>query len=276
MSRVFRIIAFLSCASALTTAAHAQSLSWAAYDTNGNLVNANAGTGGDLIGANTVTLDVPAGETLIFVTQNFVPIDNSQPSTTNIVTYNFSAYGLGVGNGVNGRPFGVGVFNTAGTAGVSDDNGYFTQWNPAGPYPEVFTHGTNNGANIFAGTQQGQGGIYNGLLQDYTTYAGAIRPRTSATGNISLGYGSSIGAAGISWTDGASVTNTAYINAVAPPGGYKTFNEFAVYLSNTSANDEQVNLDSITLTPVAVPEPSTIAFVGMGLLGLLSSRRFRK
>src|SRR5271165_4629042 len=163
MSRVFRIIAFLACASALTTAARAQSLSWSAYDVNGNLVNANAGTGGDLIGGNTVTLDVPAGQTLMFVTQNFVPVNNSLPSTTNVVTYNFSASGLGVGNGVNGRPFGVGLYNTAGTAGTSDDYGYFSQWNPAGPYPEVFTHSaTANGANLFAGTQQGQGGIYNG------------------------------------------------------------------------------------------------------------------
>jgi hypothetical protein len=276
MSRLFRLIAVLSCALALSTVSRAQSLSWSAYDISGNLVNANAGTGGDLIGGNTVSLTVPAGQTLIFVTQNFVPIDNSANSTTNVVTYNFSAQGLGAGNGLNGRPLGVGVFNTAGTGGVSDDSGYFTLWNPSGPYPEMYTHGTNNGANMFQGTQQGQGGTYNGLLQDFVTYAGAIRPRTSASGNISLGYGASLGAAGISWTDNASVTNTAYINAVAPPGGYKTFNEFAVYLSNTSGGDETINLDSITLTPVLVPEPSTIAFVGMGLLGLISCRRFRK
>ena len=196
--------------------------------------------------------------------------------TTNVVTYNFSAQGLGAGNGVNGRPLGVGLFNTTGTAGTADDYGYFSLWNPSGPYPEMYTHGTNNGANLFQGTQQGQGGTYNGLLQDNVTYAGAIRPRTSAAGNISLGYGASLGAAGVSWTDNGSVTNTAYINAVAPPGGYKTFNEFGFLLSNTSGSDETLNLDSITLTPVAVPEPSTLILVGIGLVGLVSSRRLRK
>jgi multisubunit Na+/H+ antiporter MnhB subunit len=272
MKRV--IFAAVTILSALGLSAFAQSLSWSAYDTSGNLVQANAGTGGDLIGGNTVTLDVPAGDTWIFVTQNFVPVNNSLPSTTNVVTYNFSAAGLGAGNGLNGRPLGVGLYNTAGTAGTADDNGYFTLWNPGGPYPEMYTHGTNNGANAFQGTQQGQGGVYNGALQDYVTYAGAIRPRTAASGNISLGYGSSLGAAGISWTDGASVTNTAYINAVAPPGGYNVFNEFAIYFSNTSASDEQINLDSITLTPIdVVPEPSTVAMVAIGLLGLIPLRR---
>src|ERR1039457_7183931 len=121
MSRVFGLIAGLSCALALSTVSGAHSLAWDAYDTSGNLGRAAVGTGGDLIGVNTVSLTVPAGQTLIFVTQNFVPIDNSANSTTNVVTYNFSAQGLGAGNGVNGRPFGVGVFNTAGTAGTADD-----------------------------------------------------------------------------------------------------------------------------------------------------------
>ena len=73
MSRVFRLIAVLSCALALSTVSRAQSLSWDAYNTSGNLVGAAVGTGGDLIGGNTVSLTVPAGQTLIFVTQNFVP-----------------------------------------------------------------------------------------------------------------------------------------------------------------------------------------------------------
>ena len=274
MKRVLRSAVFLFCALALSAAARAQSLSWDAYDTSGNLVQAGAGTGGSVSTADTVSFTIGAGQTLIFVTQNFVPIDNSANSTTNVVHYNFSAQGLGAGNGLNGRPFGVGVFNTAGTAGTADDYGYFTLWNPSGPYPEMYTDSA--AANLFSGTQQGQGGTYNGLLQDNVTYAGAIRPRTSASGNISLGYGSSLAAAGISWTDGASVTNTAYINAISPPGGYKTFNEFGFLLSNTSGSDETLNLDSISLTPIAVPEPSTLILVGIGLVGLISSRRSRK
>jgi hypothetical protein len=276
MSRVFRIIAFLSCVSALATAAHAQSLSWSSYDTSGNLVNANAGTGGDLLGGNTVSFTIGTGQSLVFVTQNFVPLDLSVAGTITQVFYNVSAQGLGTGNGVNTRPMGEGLYNTAGTGGVADDFGYFSLWNANGPFPEMYTHGTNNGANLFQGTQQGQGTVNTAPLQDFVTYQALIRLRNSG-GNIGLGNNSpSWPFAGAGWTDGASVTNSAYINPTTPPGGFKTFNEFAIYYSNTSGADETINLDSITLTPVAVPEPSTIAFVGMGLLGLLSSRRFRK
>ena len=275
MKHLFRTGALLLCVIGLSTASYAQSLSWDAYDTSGNLVQAGAGTGGSVSTADTVSFTIGAGQTLIFVTQNFTPIDNSANSTTNVVSYNFSAQGLGAGNGVNGRPLGVGIFNTAGTAGVADDYGYFALWNPSGPYPEMYTDSAS--ANLFSGTQQGQGGTYHGALQDNVTYAGVIRPRTSAAGNISLGYGSSLAAAGISWTDGAAVTNTAYINAIAPPGGYKTFNEFGFLLSNTSGSDETLNLDSISLTPLnVVPEPSTFILAAMGLVGLVSFRRFRK
>jgi len=275
MNRVFRSAALFSIALGLSATSYAQSLSWSAYDTSGNLVNANAGTGGSVSTADTVSFTVPAGQSLIFVAQNFVPVDNSVNLTTNTVTYNFSAQGLGTGNGINLRPLAVGLFNTAGTAGVTDDNGYYADWNPAGPYPELFTH--NTGANLFSGTQQGQGGTYVGSLQDNVTFAGQIRLRTNGSGNIALGGGASYGAAGITWTDGASVTNTAYINATAPPGGYKTFDEFAIYLSNTSASDETLNLDSISVTPLnVVPEPSTFVMAAMGLLGLVSFRKFRK
>src|SRR5260221_4866669 len=121
MSRVFRVSALLSCAFALSTVSRAQSLSWDAYDTSGNLVTAAVGTGGDLLGGNTVSFTVPAGQTLIFATRNFVPVDNSANNTTNVVTYNFSAQGFGAGNGLNGRPFGDGLFNTSGTATTADD-----------------------------------------------------------------------------------------------------------------------------------------------------------
>ncbi len=275
MKRILQTAAGLMAVCLLAVTAQAQSLSWSAYDTSGNLVTAVAGTGGDLVGGNNVTFTVGAGQTLIFVTQNFTAIDNSVNNTINTVTYNFLAQGLGAGNGVNGRPFGVGLFNTAATAGTGDDYGYFALWNPGGPYPESYTHAAT--ANLFSGTQQGQGGIYNGALQDNTTYAGTIRLRTNGSGNIALGSGSSVGLAGTVWTDNASVTNTAYINPTAPPGGYNTFNEFAVYLSNTSGGDETITLDSITLTPVdVVPEPSAILLTALGLMGLVVGRRFRR
>lgn len=275
MKSVLRVSALLLCALGLSATSYAQSLSWAAYDTAGNLVSANAGTGGSVSTADTVSFTVGAGQSLVFVTQNFMPVDLSLNNVIATVTYNMSAQGLGAGMGVNTRPLGVGLYNTSGTAGVTDDYGYFGLWNANGPYPELYTHAAQ--ANLMSGTQQGQGTVNTAPLQDNVTYASLIRLRSNGSGNIGLGNNNpTIPFAGIGWTDNASVTNSAYINPTSPPGGYRTFDEFAIYLSNTSGSDETINLDSITLTPVVVPEPSTLVLAGLGVLGLISLRRNRR
>lgn len=247
-------------------------LNWSAYDTSGNLVNGSAGVGGD-IGNGTVSLTVGAGQQLIFVAQNFNPINLSAPNTVATVNFNLSISGGLTGANAFGNPrvLGVGLFNTAGTAGTADDAGYFSLWNAGGPYPEIYTHTT--GANPFTGAQQGQGGNYTGTLVDATTYASLIRIRSNGTGSIGLGSGSSLAAAGIAF-EGVSpaVDQRAYINPTAPPGGYTSFNEFAIMFHNQTGDEITVSLDSIGLTPAAVPEPSSFALAGLGLLGLLLRR----
>jgi hypothetical protein len=248
---------------ALSTSAQ---LSWSAYDTTGNLVNGNAGSGGD-IGNGSVSLTVGAGQQLIFVTQNFTPINLSSPNTTATVNFNLSISGGLTGANLFGNPrvLGVGLFNTAGSAGTSDDKGYFSLWNAGGPYPEIYTHTT--------GAQQGQGGNYTGTLVDATTYASLIRIRSNGTGSIGLGSGSSLAAAGIAFQGTSpTVDQRAYINPTAPPGGYTSFDEFAIMFHNQTGDEITVNLDSIGLTPASVPEPSSFALASLGLLGLLIRR----
>jgi len=271
MKHILRVAFLLCCAVGLCATSHAQSLSWSSYDINGNLVSAIAGTGGDIANGS-VTFTVPANATLIFITGNFSPLDLSLSGSIGQVDYLLTAQGLGAGNGLNGRPLGVGLYSDAGSSGITDDQGFFSLWNAGGPYPETYKHSTGN--NLFSGTQQGQGGIYNGALQDNVTYTSRIKLRNSS-GNIAFGSGSTVANAGIVWTDNASVTNTAYTNPTTST--YLTFNEFALYLSNTSVSDETLTLDQIDLTPVdVIPEPSSFMLAAMGFLGLVTFSRLRK
>jgi hypothetical protein len=248
----------------------APQLNWSAYDTSGNLLNANAGIGGEV--ASSVSLTVPANSTMVFVTRNFTPLDLSVNGTLSTVNFNLSAQGLAFG--LNNRALGIGLYNTAGTAGnVTDDAGYFGLWHGTGQNSiELFTHNTGN--NLFAGAQQGVGATKTGVLADNVTYNSLIRIRSDATGKVGLGNGgATLAKAGLAFTDGSATTQTAYMNTVAAVGGYKTFDQFAIYLSNTSTEDEVVvSLSEITLTPILVPEPSSFALAGLGLLGLLVRR----
>ena len=66
----------------------------------------------------TVSSTVGAGQQLIFVSQNFNPINLSAPNTVATVNFNLSVSGGLTGANAFGNPrvFGVGLFNTAGTA----------------------------------------------------------------------------------------------------------------------------------------------------------------
>lgn len=250
---------------ALASIANAQ-LHWSSYDTSGSLVNANAGTGGE--GASTVNLAVGAGQTLIFIANNFQPLNMSVNGT--LTTVNFTLAASGGLTGVTTRDLGVGLFSSAGTAGnLNDDTGLFGLWNPGGPYPELYAHTT--GANLFSGTQQGQGGNYTGTMVDSTTYNDLIRLFKNSSG-VALGNGSALANAGIGF-EGTSPTvdQRAYINPVA--GMPTSYDEFGIMFYNSTGDEITLTVGNAGLT---VPEPSTFALAGLGLAGWLIRRRSRK
>lgn len=244
--------------------AHAQTLSW-------DLYNPGSDTVLQTLSGSSISFDVPAGSTYWVVTNNFVPLDLSVPSTYFPVTYTLSTTaGFDLGSG---RAYGVGLFNSGGTAGdYSDDVGYWARFNLGGPYHELFTHDSGN-ANLFTGSQQGQGGTYTGTLANNEVYDGKIQLRTDGSGNIALGGGNSVPNAGISLV-ATGVTQIAYINPVSPLGGETTMDLFAFYFNNASATTATVSLGSLSLTPVAIPETSSLTWMsGLAALALLARRR---
>lgn len=240
-------------------------LNWSAYDTSGNVIDANAGSG------STVNFAVPAGTTRIFLTKNFTPLDLSAANSVSTVNFTFEASGGLTGIAAGTRAIGWGLFNSAGTSAWTDDAGFWTRFN-YGNYPEMLTH-VPGGANLFSGSQQGQGGAYTGSPVDQTSYSALIRLMSNATATgIRMGNGTALANAGAA-IQGAGVDQRAYINPVTPPpGGFFTFDEFAFYFQNTTGDEITLTLGAVDLTPVAVPEPSSFALAGLGLFGLLLRR----
>jgi autotransporter-associated beta strand protein len=220
---------------------------WSSYDTSGNLVTANVATGGDLASASSVTFTIPANTQLSFVTKSFTPFSLAGSSSKMAVTFQVSASGglTGVTSGV--RVMGWGCYNSAGTAGFTDDVGYFGMLN-AGNYTEPYYHSSGT-ANLFTGTKPGQGTTSTGFPVNNVTYTNQLQlnMNSSATG-ISLGVGgSSLANAGVAIV-GPSVTQYCYINPVTPlVGGVSTFDEFAFMFTNTTASAVTVTLSGISL-----------------------------
>src|SRR5580658_4472349 len=94
---------------------------WSSYDVNGNLITANVATGGDLASSTSVTFTIPANTQMSFITKSFTPFNIAGASVKKVVTFTVSASG-GFG-GVAQRTMGWGLYNSGGTAGLSDDVG---------------------------------------------------------------------------------------------------------------------------------------------------------
>lgn len=219
---------------------------WSSYDVNGNFITNNVATGGDLASGTSVTFTIPANTELVFVTKSFTPFSLAGASSSKVVTFTMSASGaLG---GVTQRIMGWGLYNSAGTAGLSDDVGYFGLWNGGGPYMETYDHASGS-AVLFSGTHLGQGTANSGTPSNGVTYTNQIQlDMNSADSGISLGTSSStIAAAGLGF-NGPSLTQRAYTNPVIPTlGGVTNFDEFAFMFDNTTANPITITLSQISL-----------------------------
>ncbi|HEY1789552.1 MAG TPA: hypothetical protein VGJ73_15450, partial [Verrucomicrobiae bacterium] len=221
-------------------------LQWSSYDATGNLITANVASGGDLASGTSVTFTIPANTQLSFVTKSFTPFSLANASVNKIVTFNVSASG-GFG-GVALRTMGWGLFNSAGTAGLGDDVGYYGLWNGAGPYLEPYSHAAGL-ANLFSGTKLGQGTANSGTPSNGVTYTNQIQLDMNSTASgISLGTSSStLAAAGVAM-NGPSVTERIYTNPVQPLlGNVNTFDEFAFMFTNTTAGPVTITLSAIAL-----------------------------
>ncbi|HEY4415984.1 MAG TPA: pectinesterase family protein [Verrucomicrobiae bacterium] len=251
MKSLFKIIC-LAGLSGFALPAFSQ-LQWNAYDVSGNLVTANVASGGDLASGSTVTFTIPAQTQLSFSTKSFTPFSLAQGGAKRTVTFNVSV-SAGFG-GVNQRTMGWGLFNSGGTAGLTDDVGYFGLW--TGSLIETYDHPSGT-ANLFGilsspSNKLGQGNGDAGAPADGLTYTNQIQlvMKADASG-ISLGTSSStIAAAGLAMNglNGATtVAHRSYTNPVNPLlGGQSLFDEFAFMFNNTTGNPVTVTLSAISL-----------------------------
>lgn len=223
---------------------------WNSYDGNGNLLVANVASGGDLASATSVTFTIPTNTEGIFITKSFTPFSLAGASSSKVVVFDVNVSG-GLG-GVAQRVMGWGLFNSAGTATLSDDVGYFGLWNGAAPDCETYDHPAG-AASLFAvasGTKLGQGTSSSGTPSNGVTYTNQIQLDMNSSDNgISLGTSSSsIAAAGLGM-NGPSLTQRAYTNPVGPPplGNVTSFDEFGFMFTNTTASPITVTISGISL-----------------------------
>ena len=217
-------------------------LQWNSYDSSGNLIAARVATGGDAASATSVSFTIPANSTNFFVTKNFMPINLSQVNASAVVTFKFSASaGL---TGVAQRTVAWGLYNSAGTAGLSDDIGMFGGWYGPGAYVEGLFHGSGS-AYLFTGTSPGLGKTGSGTPSNGIIYTNQIRLfYKSAPNGIALGSSSStLAAAGVAM-NGSDLTARGFTN---PSNGTNIFDEFSFMFNNTTANPVTVTLSGIGL-----------------------------
>jgi len=234
--------AVLLCSSAVTFG----QFQWSSYNSSGTLFNANAATGGDLASGTSVTFTIPAGTQMWFITKSFTPFSIAGANSKKVVTFNVSVSG-GLA-GVAQRTMGWGLYNSAGTASLSDDVGYYGLWNGGGPYLEPYDHASGT-ATLFTGTKLGQGTVNTGSPANGVTYTNQIQldMNSTATG-ISVGTSSStLAAAGLAM-NGPSVTERIYSSTVTPLlGSVSSFDEFAFMFNNTTGSPITVTLSGIAL-----------------------------
>ena len=224
-------------------------MQWNSYDSSGTLVTANVATGGDLTSGTSVTFTIPANTQLFFVTKNFTPFSLAGGSSRMPVTFEVSASG-GLA-GVVQRTMGWGLFNSAGTAGLADDVGYFGLW--TGALIETYDHpsGSNNLFAILSPSNKlGQGTVANGTLANGVVYTNEVQlVMNSAATGISLGTSSStLAAAGLAINGPGGVAHRVFTNPVIPLlGGTNLLDEFAFMFNNTTASAVTVTLTAVGL-----------------------------
>ena len=246
-SSIVRIfLALLLCG--VTVPSFAQ-LQWSSYDTSGNLVTANVAIGGAANGGGSVTFTIPANTQLSFVTKNFLPFSLTGANARRSVTFNVSASG-GLA-GISQRTMGWGLFNSAGSAGFTDDVGYFGLW--TGALIETYDHPAGT-ANLFGilsspSNKLGQGTAASGTLANSIVYTNQILlVMNNAVTGISLGTSSStLPNAGLAINGPGGVAHRVFTNPVIPLLGTNSFDEFAFMFNNTTGSPVTATLSEISL-----------------------------
>jgi hypothetical protein len=252
-------------------------LKWAAYDTSGNLISANAGTGGDATQGGAVTFTIPAGATYTFITTNFTPVTLAAsqiqqvsfavnasggfgPSGTPIQNKRFISYGL----------FNYGATPPSTTGSFTDDVGLWTDsyQQSANIAAEVFggTSSTNNLLGYTSSKQLGAavgpatGRI--GQFTDGTNVNVVFRLVENAGGTASIGTGTATNVAGAWYSDAATggtfFNQSIYSAGATTPNGTTTFNEFGLMFYNSTAASVTLTLSNLTLVPLGTANPNQL------------------
>ena len=147
------------------------------------------------------------------------------------------------------------------------ETGDLTGWTNTGNFTGVDTSANTGTYAAYLGTTSGLGHLF----QTISTIAGTLY-------DFSFAYASDGGTpnAFTASFDG----NTLFSTTNDPVHGYQNYN-FAVVASTNSTvidfgerNDPSyLHLDDVSVNASAVPEPETLALLGLGLLGVAASRR---
>jgi hypothetical protein len=108
-----------------------------------------------------------------------------------------------------------------------------------------------------------------------STMAGVLSAFTFNKSDAGLYYGGGAGPNNftIITTDGHRVFNFSFLTPFTNAGGTQVINVASTYECNNCGTFRRVTGGTLTSEAAAVPEPTTVALLGLGLLGVAASRR---